>query len=249
LAKGLVKFGVKGDFVKNPVKHDELDAITSAVVGFFFWSGKSEALGNEEEEYLIIPNIENGSSEGRKRKVIGFSGPIAAGKTTAGNFLKSQGFNYGRFSMVLEDLLREQGQQASRQALQQIGEEVNKGEKQRWLCKKLLKTLPNQGNLVIDGLRHPEDHAFLTETFGPAFLHIHIVSPENTRLERYIIDGGTKEEFIEANSHQVESNVPKLSSLAHIVLDNAGDMDSFENKISNSVDLNQNDKGEYLLCQ
>jgi uncharacterized protein YprB with RNaseH-like and TPR domain/predicted nuclease with RNAse H fold/dephospho-CoA kinase len=249
LAKGLGKFGIKGDFTKNSVKHDELDAITSAVVGFFFWSGRFEALGNEEEEYLIIPDMKNGLSTWRERKVVGLSGPIAAGKTTAGNFLKSRGFYYGRFSMVLEDLLRERGLQVSRQALQQIGEEVNKNGKQRWLCKKLVQMLPNEENLAIDGLRHPEDHAFLTETFGHAFLHIHIVSPENTRLGRYIIDGGTKEEFIEANSHQVESNVPKLSSLARIVLDNASDMGSFKNKISNTVDLKQNDKGECLLCQ
>jgi dephospho-CoA kinase len=109
--------------------------------------------------------------------------------------------------------------------------------------------LPIEGNLVIDGLRFPEDHAFLVETFGSAFLHIRIESPEATRLERYISDGGTKEEFIEANSHQVESNVPKLSSLAHIVLDNARDMDSFKNQISNTVNLRQNEKGEWLLCQ
>jgi uncharacterized protein YprB with RNaseH-like and TPR domain/predicted nuclease with RNAse H fold len=61
LAAGLEKFGIKGDFINNPVSHDELDAITSAIVGLFFWSGKFEALGNTEEEYLIIPvaNLSN----------------------------------------------------------------------------------------------------------------------------------------------------------------------------------------------
>jgi uncharacterized protein YprB with RNaseH-like and TPR domain/predicted nuclease with RNAse H fold/dephospho-CoA kinase len=249
LANGLAKFGVKGDFIKNSVKHDELDAITSAIVGFFFWSGKFEALGNNDEEYLIIPDIKNAQISWKERKVIGLSGPIAAGKTTAGIFLKSKVFHCGRFSLVIESLLQEHGIQPNRQSLQRKGEEVNKKEGQRWLCKKLLRMLPIEGNLVIDGLRFPEDHAFLVETFGPAFLHIHIDAPEATRLERYIIDGRTKEEFVEANSHQVESNVPKLASLAHIVLDNSRDMNSFKNKISNTVDLNQNDKGECLLCQ
>jgi uncharacterized protein YprB with RNaseH-like and TPR domain/predicted nuclease with RNAse H fold/dephospho-CoA kinase len=249
LAKGLGKFGVKGDFIKNPVRHDELDAITSAIVGFFFWSGKFEALGNAKEEYLIIPDIKNAQTFWRDRKIIGFSGPIAAGKTTAGIFLKSKGFYYGRFSLVIESLLQEHGIQPNRQSLQRKGEEVNKKEGQRWLCKKLIQMLPNQGNIVIDGLRFPEDHAFLVETFGPAFLHIHIVSPENVRLRRYITDGGTQEEFLKASSHLVESNVSKLSSLAHIILSNTSDIDSFKMQIADTINLKYNMKGECLVCQ
>jgi len=57
LARGLERFGVKGDFIKNPVSDDELDAITSAVVGAFFLSEKAEAIGNKKEGYLIIPDI------------------------------------------------------------------------------------------------------------------------------------------------------------------------------------------------
>jgi predicted nuclease with RNAse H fold/dephospho-CoA kinase len=249
LANGLAKFGVKGDFIKNSVKHDELDAITSAIVGFFFWSGKFEGLGNDEEEYLIIPDIKNTQPSWRERRVIGFSGPIAAGKTTASTFLQSNGFHYGRFSMVIAELVQSRGIQLSRQTLQQTGQEINETKGQRWLGKKLIQMLPKRSNLVIDGLRFPEDHAFLVETFGPAFLHIHIDAPEATRLERYISDGGTKEEFVEANCHQVESSVLKLSSLAHVVLDNASDKESFREKIWNTTDIQQNDKGECLLCQ
>jgi uncharacterized protein YprB with RNaseH-like and TPR domain/predicted nuclease with RNAse H fold/dephospho-CoA kinase len=249
LAKGLGKFGVKGDFLKNLVKHDELDAITSAVVGFFFWSGKFEALGNAEEEYLIIPDIKNAQTSWRDRKVIGLSGPIAAGKTTAGIFIKSKGFHYGRFSLVIESLLQECGIQTNRQSLQRKGEEVNKKGGQRLLCKKLLQMLPIQDNLVIDGLRFPEDHAFLVETFGPAFLHIHIVAPETTRMERIISNGGTKEEFFEAISHPVESNVSKLSSLAHIILSNTSNIDSFKMQIADTISLKYNMKGECLVCQ
>jgi dephospho-CoA kinase len=235
LSKGLAKFGVRGNFTKNSVCHDELDAITSAIVGFFFWSGKFEALGNDEEEYLIIPDIMNTKTLWIERTVIGLSGPIAAGKTTAGAFLQSKGFHYGRFSMVIGDLVQKRGMHVSRETLQQVGQEINETRGQRWLGKKLIQMLPKQGNLVIDGLRFPEDHAFLVETFGPGFLHIHIESPESVRLERYIADGGSKEEFFRANVHQVESNIHKLSSLAHVVLDNASDMDSFKNKISNTI--------------
>src|SRR3990172_4001830 len=186
LAKGLERFGVEGDFIKNQISHDELDAITSAVVGFFFWSGKFEALGNIEEEYLIIPDLKTDPTTWKERRVIGLSGPINAGKTTAGNFLKSKGFHYGRFSLVLENMLRDRGLPPTRENLQQIEEEIHKDPGQRWLCHRLIQMLSNQGDIVIDGLLHPEDHSYLVETFGPAFLHIYIDAPKNILLEMSI---------------------------------------------------------------
>ena len=41
------------------ISHDELDAFTSALVGYFYLAGFYEALGNSEEEYLIIPELKN----------------------------------------------------------------------------------------------------------------------------------------------------------------------------------------------
>lgn len=42
------------------ITHDELDAITSALVGLFYLCGKYEALGNTEEGLLILPSVEGG---------------------------------------------------------------------------------------------------------------------------------------------------------------------------------------------
>ncbi|MDY6964407.1 MAG: DUF429 domain-containing protein [Halobacteriota archaeon] len=42
---------------EGKIIHDELDALTSALVGYFYLAGDYEALGNEEERYLIIPNL------------------------------------------------------------------------------------------------------------------------------------------------------------------------------------------------
>jgi len=49
LARGLAAYGIKGDL---SVSHDELDAITSAIVGQLYLEGKYEALG-----CLIIPKV------------------------------------------------------------------------------------------------------------------------------------------------------------------------------------------------
>jgi len=239
LADALLEFGIFDNFTKRKISHDELDAITSAIVGIFFWAGKFEALGNEDEEYLIVPDTNRDSSLWTDRKVIGLSGQIAAGKTTASYFLRDRGFDYGRFSLVLEKILRERGTQPSRRQLQEFGNEINMNQKQRWLVKKLVREMPSHGNLVIDGLRHPEDHAFLAEAFGPAFLHIHIVSPESIRLSRYIADGKTKEEFLEATSHPVENNVSIMASLAHITLKNSRDISNLKKRMLKIADVNK----------
>ncbi len=248
LAKGLAEFGIKGDFLDCPVSHDELDAITSALVGLFFWSGKFEALGNPEEEYLIIPDIKTIPQTWRTRKVIGLSGPIAAGKTTAGEFLQSHGFYYGRFSLVLGDMLQERGVAPSREALQKLGEEVNKYPGQRWLCQQLIRKLPVEGNLVIDGLRFPEDHATLVEAFGPAFLHIHIEASRSARQERFVAAGGTARKFASASAHPVEASVAKLASLAHVIVENSGRKEFFLSQIFQPVGYEKHGREEASAC-
>jgi len=59
LKEGLRNVGLTGEFVNGGNTHDELDAITSALVGYFYLAGEYEALGNKEEGVLIVPKIEN----------------------------------------------------------------------------------------------------------------------------------------------------------------------------------------------
>jgi predicted nuclease with RNAse H fold/dephospho-CoA kinase len=247
LKAGLAEFGISGDFESQEVSHDELDAITSAAVGLFFMSGNFEGLGNEEEEYLIIPNIKREMSSRGKRKVIGLSGPISSGKTTAGKYLESLGFTYGRYSQVLQEVLQERGIPVTREALQQLGEEVYEGPGQRWLGSELIKRMPEVGDLVVDGLRHPEDRSFLSEKFGPDFLHVHIDAPESIRRQRYL-DEGTSEDFTKASIHPVEANIPKLAVLAHKRVLNEGEAEAFLSDIQKIVSDNFGKEGR-IVCQ
>jgi len=235
LKAGLAEFGISGVFEYQDVSHDELDAITSAAVGLFFMSGKFEALGNEDEEYLIIPDMKPGRNPWGKRRVVGLSGPISSGKTTAGKHLESLGFAYGRYSQVLRSMLQERGLPVTRESLQQIGEEVYEGPGQQWLGSELIRRMPESGNLVIDGLRHPEDHAFLAEKFGPDFLHINIDAPEDLRRARYANEG-TAAEFDKASAHLIESNIPKLAQLAHATVWNADRPETLLLTISDLID-------------
>jgi uncharacterized protein YprB with RNaseH-like and TPR domain/predicted nuclease with RNAse H fold/dephospho-CoA kinase len=244
LKQGLSDFGIRGDFITSQVSHDELDAITSAIVGLFYMSGRFEALGNEDEGYLIIPEVDPEKSLWGRRTVIGLSGPISSGKTTAGRHLESFGFSYGRYSLVLKEMLQERGIPVSRESLQQIGEDVYRSPGQRWLCQELLKRMPESGDLVIDGLRHPEDHSFLVEKFGPDFLHIHIDAPACVRLKRYVEIEGTEEDFRKADAHPIESNVPKLADLAHGLVKNTGTLEVFLSEILRMVGTIQETEGE-----
>lgn len=229
LAKGLKDFGLEGEFTEKKVSHDELDAITSAAVGLFFWSGKFEALGNEDEDYLIIPDLSPEGNGWGSRRVIGVSGPIAAGKTTAARYLeKAFDFSYGRFSLALEAMLKRQGKKPTRKALQELGEQIHENFGQRWLCRQVVADLPNYGDLVIDGLRFPEDHAYLVERFGPRYTHIHLEAPESIRKKRYRKSRPSDREFEKAVRHVVEFNVKRLSGLAHCRLGNAGKIEGFK---------------------
>jgi uncharacterized protein YprB with RNaseH-like and TPR domain/predicted nuclease with RNAse H fold len=52
---GLARAGIKGEFLHGKVTHDEVDAITSALVGLFYLADDYIALGNAAEDYLIVP--------------------------------------------------------------------------------------------------------------------------------------------------------------------------------------------------
>lgn len=52
---GLKRAGINGAYLKDHVTHDEVDAITSALVGLFYLADEYIALGTPAEDYLIVP--------------------------------------------------------------------------------------------------------------------------------------------------------------------------------------------------
>ncbi|TKJ27735.1 MAG: hypothetical protein CEE42_00750 [Promethearchaeota archaeon Loki_b31] len=53
----LKNLGIKFISKNEKITHDELDAFTSALVGYFYLAEEYEALGNDVEEHLIIPRL------------------------------------------------------------------------------------------------------------------------------------------------------------------------------------------------
>ena len=62
LETDLMNLGAKPICDRPTITHDEIDALTSAMVGHFYLSGKYEAIGNPDEGYLIIPEFEPAES-------------------------------------------------------------------------------------------------------------------------------------------------------------------------------------------
>ena len=234
LRRSLSEFGLSGDFViNNDISHDELDAITSALVGLFFWANKIERLGPDPlgEEALFIPDLKVDATSRRRRLIMGLSGGLGAGKTTASRRLESLGFTYCRYSQVIEKLVSERKLKIDRSDLQAEGQRVHVEMGQRWLGRELIRLIAAERLVVIDGLRFPDDHAFLTEIFGARFVHVNIVADRSNRKSRYESREGA--DFEQAEAHPVEGRADALRQLASVQLNNDGSIQD----LYNSLDL------------
>ena len=224
LRKGLQEFGLEGEFTTETISHDELDAVTSALVGTFHLAGLVEELGAQNEPPLIIPSLNRQC----RPLVVGISGPIAAGKTTLARFLESKGYTYTRYSLIIDEILKERGKELTRSNRQEIGLELNLSGRQRELAARTLDRVKGNKLIVVDGLRFATDHSYLVERFGANFLHIFVDANYNVRERRFLSRSATeaapeRASFVLASNSEVERELPILRRLAHVyVANNAG---------------------------
>ncbi|NKC16546.1 MAG: DUF429 domain-containing protein [Gammaproteobacteria bacterium] len=217
LKRGLERFGYDLDL--HSLSHDELDAVTSALVAQFLVGGHFELLGTAEEDFLVVPTIDPNSRFMDTHAVVALSGRPAVGKTAVGKELLKHGFVYCRFSEVLADAL---GGAPTRDELAKFGAEVfERRGGQRWLQNSLAERVAGAERIVIDGLRHPEDHAFLSETWPGKCLHVHLCAERELRAQRYMSrEKCSRESFDAAEQHGIERNAAVLHELAGKVIEN-----------------------------
>ena len=154
-----------------------------------------------------------------ERLVIGITGHIGVGKTSAGKYLSSMyGFQYLRYSQVL---LEWKGPERKAH-LQEIGWEIMAGGGQSELNRRLIAQIMPNSDVAVDGLRHPLDYESLKHSFASAFHLLYIDSPLKTRWDRlkdqdrYASIGA----FEAADSHPVEQQIESLRANAALVLHN-----------------------------
>ncbi len=235
LKQGLASFGIGGDLLTNiDISHDEVDAITSALVGYFYLNNQYIGLGNPDEDYLIVPRIQEELLQ--KRIVIGLSGETGAGKTTVAEYLR---FKYGLKYFRYSEIIAQKYKIEDKKALQRIGAKIAQDEKlQRELTSYMISKMDSDSGYVIDGLRHAEDYDELRKHFGKDFVFIYIDCKYKMRCTRYQklnYNQVTAEEFRNINDHIAESEIVFLQMRADYCVDNNSSFKGLWNQIDNIV--------------
>jgi len=105
LREGLRRLGLNGNGLETR-SHDEMDAITSAIVGRYFEVGLYEPMGIPSEAQLIVPKVPPMVFE--SNPVICLAGKTGAGKSVVARYLSVfYGFAWVRTRNVIRDLLIE----------------------------------------------------------------------------------------------------------------------------------------------
>ncbi len=103
LREGLRRLGLYGPGLETR-SHDEMDAVTSAIVGRYFESGLFEPMGIREEAQLIVPKVRPFVFD--CNPVICLSGKTGAGKSVVARYLSVfYGFEWIRTRNVIRQLL------------------------------------------------------------------------------------------------------------------------------------------------
>jgi dephospho-CoA kinase len=161
-----------------------------------------------------------------ERLVIGVTGRIGSGKTSAATYLSSKhGFQYLRYSQVLSDWLAKDRGEKSR--LQEIGWEVMAGGMQAELNRRLIAQIGDGADVAVDGLRHPIDNESLRDSFPESFHLVYIESPFEFRWKR-LEDRARYANFASfqaADSHPVEQQIETLRTRAVRVLQNESSLE------------------------
>lgn len=171
LREGLRRLGLNGDGLETR-SHDEMDAITSAIVGRYFEAGLFEPMGIPSEAQLIVPKVR--PLVFSENPIICLAGKTGAGKSVVARYLSVfYGFEWLRTRNVIRELLVEDQQSPegkrlfdrsveistiSESDLRDFGAVILDVHKQAPLRAKLLKTINKTvGPMVIDAIRDTVD--------------------------------------------------------------------------------------------
>jgi histidinol phosphatase-like PHP family hydrolase/predicted nuclease with RNAse H fold/dephospho-CoA kinase len=107
LRDGLRRLGLNGTGLDTR-SHDEMDAITSAIVGRYFEVGLYEPMGIPSEAQLIVPKVQTLAFE--NPPIICLAGKTGAGKSVVARYLSVfYGFQWIRTRDLIRELLLEDG--------------------------------------------------------------------------------------------------------------------------------------------
>lgn len=171
--------------------------------------------------------------------VIGLVGPIASGKGTISEYLKSKGFKYFSLSNVVREETTARGLEMVRKNLQDVGNDLRETFGGAVLVEKLAERISREDFVVIDGVRNPEEIKAIKNKLNGKIVNISAF--KNRRVDRYLErakdrgeDTATASSFKKIDARdlgQGESEsgqqVQACIDLADFTLKNNGSIDEF----------------------
>lgn len=141
----------------------------------------------------------------QKRQVFGLVGPIASGKGTVADILEKKGYKSTSLSDRIREEIKKRDLSETRQALQDIGNDLREKFRDGILAERTAKRYKNEQKLVIDSVRNPEEIGVLKKYFDIA-----IIGVTASRKKRYELvkkrqrkgDVKTWEEFLEKDKKE-----------------------------------------------
>jgi len=180
--------------------------------------------------------------------VLGLVGPIASGKGTISEYLKSQGFKYFSLSNVVREETQNRGLEMTRENLQDVGNDLRENFGGSVLVDKLVDRIKKEDFVVIDGVRNPLEIQAIKNSLNGKI--VNISAYKNRRVERYLErakvrgeDDASITSFKKIDARdlgQGESNsgqqVQACIDLADFSLKNNGSIDDFQQNCKEMLD-------------
>lgn len=180
--------------------------------------------------------------------IIGLVGEMAAGKSTATEYLKEKHLAVTfRFSDMLRDILKRIHVEPERSNLQSLSTFLRQTYGEDIMSKVIARDVDASNALIIitEGIRRPSDITYLREVQG--FHIIAINASEKTRYERIIKrrenpDDATKtwEQFQTEGNQESEQKIKEIAEIADFKINNDGTIEDLKkqlDEIANNLGL------------
>lgn len=177
-------------------------------------------------------------------KIIGVTGPIGAGKDEVSGYLKKR---YDFYEIVVGDLLREmankKGIETKRENLEKIQSYYRERYGEEYFAKKVIQKIKDldADDIVVNGIRRPEDFVPLKEKFGDNFKLLLVQAKPKIRFKRLKKRGrpgdpDTFEEFKEQDRNETEKfDMKKTFKKAGYTINNNGRLKELHRKVDGFV--------------
>lgn len=172
--------------------------------------------------------------------IIGLAGPIASGKTTCVDYIKTQySASSYRFSHLLRDILERAHLPQDRDHLVRISEIMRAEFGEDLLAKAMAKDVQKDDSpiVVVDGVRRLADIEYLKQL--PGFVLVEVTAEAETRYQRLTqrtekSDDASKtfEQFLADEERSTEQSILEVLQHADYTIDNNGPLDALSTQLN-----------------